>query len=80
MILAPLALAYITQRKAMGWHSAMFNPMIITASACCMSIAKVVAPPRPIVMPKPGTVEECQMRAWFSIATTPRPRNSLAWT
>ena len=40
----------------------------------------VVAPPRPIEMPKPGTVAECHMRAWFSIATTPRPRINLACT
>jgi hypothetical protein len=33
------------------------------ASAYCMSMAKVVAPPRPIEMPRPGTVAECQIRA-----------------
>ena len=27
----------------------------------------VVAPPRPKLVPRPGTVAECQMRAWFSI-------------
>ena len=32
---------------------------------------KVVAPPRPNAVPRPGTVEECQMRAWFSICTAP---------
>jgi hypothetical protein len=63
MILAPFPLACNTQRKATGWHSAMLEPMIITASACCISMEKVVAPPRPIVTPKPGTVEECHIRA-----------------
>ena len=32
---------------------------------------KFVAPPRPSVAPRPGTVEECHMRAWFSIWTAP---------
>ncbi len=32
---------------------------------------KVVAPPRPNVVPRPGTVELCHMRAWFSTCTTP---------
>ena len=27
--------------------------------------------------PSPGTLEPCHMRAWFSMATTPRPRMSL---
>ena len=31
----------------------------------------VVAPPRPNEVPRPGTVELCHMRAWFSIATAP---------
>ena len=32
MSLAPLSLACITQRKATGWHSAMFEPTIMMAS------------------------------------------------
>ena len=32
---------------------------------------KVVAPPRPKEAPKLGTVELCQMRAWFSIWIAP---------
>ena len=33
----------------------------------------VVAAPLPNRAPRPGTEEECQMRAWFSTATMPRP-------
>jgi hypothetical protein len=32
----------------------------------------VVAPPRPKEVPRPGTVDECHMRAWFSTVTNPR--------
>ena len=59
--------ACITQRKATGWHSAIFDPMIRMESACFMSIANVVAPPRPNEVPRPGTVELCHIRAWFSM-------------
>ena len=34
-------------------------------------LLEVVAPPRPNEVPRPGTVEECHMRAWFSICTAP---------
>jgi hypothetical protein len=30
-----------------------------------------VAPPRPNEVPRPGTVAECQIRAWFSIWIAP---------
>ena len=40
-------------------------------SAFCRSCWKVVAPPRPKDVPKLGTVEECHMRAWFSIWIAP---------
>ena len=73
-------LACITQRKATGWHSAMFEPMMRMQSACFRSVGGLVAPPRPNEVPRPGTVELCHIRAWFSIATTPRARISLAWT
>jgi hypothetical protein len=49
----------------------MFAPMISTQSAFCRSCWKLVAPPRPNEVPRPGTVLECHMRAWFSIATAP---------
>jgi hypothetical protein len=45
--------------------------MIKIASAFWRSCWKVVAPPRPNEVPRPGTVEECHMRAWFSIDTAP---------
>jgi hypothetical protein len=40
-------------------------------SEFCRSCWNVVAPPRPNEVPRPGTVEECHMRAWFSIDTAP---------
>ena len=67
MIVAPRSLAFITQRKPTGWHSAIFEPWITMQSAFCRSCWNVVAPPRPNEVPKLGTVEECQIRAWFSI-------------
>lgn len=42
-------------------------------SAFSRSHSAVVAPPRPKLAPKLGTVLECQMRAWFSIQIIPRP-------
>jgi hypothetical protein len=49
----------------------MFEPMSMMQSALARSCWKVVAPPRPSDVPRPGTVEECHMRAWFSIDTAP---------
>jgi hypothetical protein len=40
-------------------------------SAFCRSCWNVVAPPLPNEVPKLGTVEECHMRAWFSIWIAP---------
>ncbi len=74
---APRSRAMSAKRKAMGWFSAMFEPMTTMQSLCWMSCSKVVAPPRPSRAPRPGTVELCQMRAWFSIQTIPRPPNSF---
>ena len=64
---APRALASITHWKATGWHSAMFEPSMRMQSELIRSRGKLVAPPRPKLVPRPGTVEECQIRAWFSI-------------
>ena len=69
--LAPRAFASITHWKPTGWHSAMFEPWITMQSAFWRSCWKVVAPPRPNDVPKLGTVDECQMRAWFSIWMAP---------
>ena len=73
MILPPRRCASTTKRKATGWFSAMFEPMTSTQSAFSRSQRAMVAAPRPNVAPKLGTDEECQIRAWFSMLTTPRP-------
>jgi hypothetical protein len=49
----------------------MFDPMMRMQSLLARSCWKVVAPPRPNEVPRPGTVLECHMRAWFSIDTAP---------
>ena len=49
----------------------MFEPWMTMQSALAMSWSDCVAPPRPNEAPKPGTVAECQMRAWFSIWMAP---------
>lgn len=68
---APRAFASITHWKPTGWHSAMLEPWITMQSALARSCWNVVAPPRPKEVPKLGTVEECQMRAWFSTWIAP---------
>ena len=62
MSLAPRSLAFITQWKLTGWYSAKFEVAMIT-SAFRMSIRLVVIAPRPNVVPRAGTVAECQTRA-----------------
>ena len=69
--LAPRSLAFITQRKPTGCASAIDEPWIRMQSAFWRSCRKPVAPPRPNEVPRPGTVEECHMRAWFSIWIAP---------
>ena len=71
MTFAPRSRAFITQRKPTGCASAIEEPWIRTQSAFWRSCWKLVAPPRPNEVPRPGTVEECHMRAWFSICTAP---------
>ena len=68
---APRSLASITHWKPTGCCSAMFEPMIRMQSEFWRSCWKVVAPPRPNEVPRPGTVELCHMRAWFSIDSAP---------
>jgi len=46
-------------------------------SALARSCWNPVAPPRPNEVPRPGTVEECQIRAWFSIWIAPIAVNSF---
>jgi hypothetical protein len=55
----------------------MFDPWIRMQSEFARSCWKVVAPPRPSDVPRPGTVEECHIRAWFSICTAPSAVNSF---
>ena len=45
--------------------------MMTMQSEFCRSCWKVVAPPLPNEVPRPGTVEECHILAWFSICTAP---------
>jgi hypothetical protein len=71
MIVAPRRLASTTHWNATGWHSAMFDPAITMQSEFTRSRGNVVAPPRPKLVPRPGTVAECQIRAWFSIWMAP---------
>jgi hypothetical protein len=47
--------------------------MMMMQSAFARSFSAVVAPPRPSLAPRPGTVELCHIRAWFSTYTIPRP-------
>ncbi len=75
---APRSRAFMTQRNPTGWHSAMLDPMITMQSAFSRSCWNMVAPPRPNVAPRPGTVAECHIRAWFSRKTPPSPRQSLS--
>jgi hypothetical protein len=42
-------------------------------SELARSHSAMVAAPRPKVVPRLGTEDECQMRAWFSMLTIPRP-------
>jgi hypothetical protein len=37
----------------------------------------VVAPPQPKLVPRPGTVEECHIRAWSSIWMAPSAVNGF---
>ena len=46
-------------------------------SALARSWRNPVAPPRPNEVPRPGTVAECQIRAWFSIWIAPIAVNSF---
>jgi hypothetical protein len=46
-------------------------------SAFAKSCWKFVAPPRPKLAPRPGTVAECQIRAWFSIWIAPSAVNNF---
>ena len=55
----------------MGSNMAENHP--ITQSLFYRSQRAMVAAPRPKVVPKLGTDEECQILAWFSMLVSPRP-------
>jgi hypothetical protein len=74
---APRFLASITHWNPTGCASAMFEPSMRMQSELARSCGNVVAPPRPNEVPRPGTVAECQMRAWFSIWIAPSAVNSF---
>ncbi len=73
MTFAPRCCASTTKRNAIGWFSAILEPMITTTSLFARSHSAMVAAPLPNDVPKLGTDDECQMRAWFSMLTIPRP-------
>ena len=72
MIFAPRAFASIdpleAHRVALGHVRTLDDDAVGVRRSCW----KFVAPPRPNEAPRPGTVEECYMRAWFSIWIAPR--------
>ena len=63
MNVAPRRCASTTKRNAIGWFSAMLDPMFTITSAFSRSHSAIVAAPRPKEVPKLGTEEECQIRA-----------------
>ena len=73
MMVAPRSFAASTQRKPTGCASAIEEPSIKMQSALARSCWAVVAPPRPKEVPRPGTVELCQIRAWLETHTIPNP-------
>ena len=77
MTRAPRSLAFVTQRNPTGCASAICEPSITMQSAFWRSCWKLVAPPRPNEDPRPGTVELCHIRAWFSIWIAPMAVNSF---
>ncbi|CAM3997461.1 hypothetical protein TSOC111612_24150 [Tsukamurella ocularis] len=74
---APRAFASATHWNPTGCASAMLPPMSTMQSALAMSCRDWVAPPRPNEAPRPGTVAECHIRAWFSIWMAPAAVNSF---
>ena len=51
----------------------MLEPMITMQLLFSRSHRDMVAAPRPKEVPRLGTEDECQMRAWFSTLTIPNP-------
>jgi hypothetical protein len=63
MMVAPRRCAATRKRNAIGWFSAILEPITTTQSAFSRSQRDMVAAPRPNDEPRPGTEDECQMRA-----------------
>ena len=74
--MAPFSFACMTKRKAIGWFSAMLEPITSTQSALARSHCGIVAAPRPKVAPRLGTELLCQTLAWFSMNTGAEPQKS----
>ena len=77
MTVAPRRFASTTHWNPTGCASAMFEPWMTMQSALARSCWKSVAPPRPKLVPRPGTVALCHIRAWFSIWMAPSAVNSF---
>ncbi len=61
-----------------AWFSTWMAPSAVNSFLMRkFSSLSRVAPPRPKLVPRPGTVAECQMRAWFSIWIAPIAVNSF---
>ena len=73
MTVAPRRCASTTKRNPTGWFSAMLEPISMMQSELARSHSAMVAAPRPKEVPRLGTEDECQMRAWFSMLIIPRP-------
>jgi hypothetical protein len=56
VLFAPRTLTSITHWNPTEWHSATFDPSMRMQSEFCKSCWKVVAPPRPKLVPRLGTV------------------------
>ena len=71
MTLAPLSLRLghplVGDRVALGHVRALDDDAVSVGQV----LHVLVAPPRPNEDPRLGTVEECQIRAWFSIWIAP---------
>src|SRR3712207_8563915 len=62
-----------TEIYTLSLHDALpilFEPSMRMQSAFCRSWRLLVAPPLPYVMPRPGTVELCHIRAWLDRKST----------
>ena len=80
MIVAPRSFAFITKRNPTGWFSAKFEPLMTMQSALLQIHQVRRRAAATVEVPRPGTVELCHIRAWFSMNDVPTLRNSFAIT